>query len=64
MVRPAGPEHRCASFMSILPPRFATDCCAAPVKATYGIECIKEALVDAQRRGRHGKVRVLPDEKL
>ena len=36
----------------------------APVEATYGIEDIKEALVHAQRRGRHGKVLVLPNGKL
>jgi NADPH:quinone reductase-like Zn-dependent oxidoreductase len=36
----------------------------APVEATYGIDDIKEALVHAQRRGRHGKVLVLPNRKL
>jgi len=36
----------------------------APVEATYGIDDIKEALVHAQRRGRHGKVLVLPNGKL
>ena len=36
----------------------------APVEATYGIEDIKAALVHAQRRGRHGKVLVLPNGKL
>jgi mitochondrial enoyl-[acyl-carrier protein] reductase / trans-2-enoyl-CoA reductase len=35
-----------------------------PVEATYGIDGIKEALVHAQRRGRHGKVLVLPNGKL
>ncbi len=36
----------------------------APVEATYPIEEIKEALVHAQRRGRHGKVLVLPNGEL
>jgi hypothetical protein len=36
----------------------------APVEATYPIEEIKEALVRAQQRGRHGKVLVLPNGKL
>jgi trans-2-enoyl-CoA reductase len=36
----------------------------APVEATYPIEEIKEALVHAQRRGRHGKVLLLPNGKL
>jgi mitochondrial enoyl-[acyl-carrier protein] reductase / trans-2-enoyl-CoA reductase len=36
----------------------------APVEATYGIDDIKEALVHAQRRGRHGKVLVLPNGEL
>jgi NADPH:quinone reductase-like Zn-dependent oxidoreductase len=36
----------------------------APVEATYGIDDIKEALVHAQRRGRQGKVLVLPNGKL
>jgi trans-2-enoyl-CoA reductase len=36
----------------------------APVEATYPIEEIKEALVHAQQRGRHGKVLVLPNGKL
>lgn len=36
----------------------------APVEATYPIEEIREALVHAQRRGRHGKVLVLPNGKL
>lgn len=33
----------------------------APIDATYPIEQIKEALAHAQRRGRHGKVLVLPN---
>jgi trans-2-enoyl-CoA reductase len=33
----------------------------APVDATYSIEDIKSALAHAQRRGRHGKVLVLPN---
>lgn len=37
---------------------------SAPVEATYGIEEIREALIHAQRRGRHGKVLVLPNGKL
>ena len=36
----------------------------APVEATYGIDDIKAALVHTQRRGRHGKVLVLPNGKL
>lgn len=36
----------------------------APVEATYPIEEIREALVHAQRRGRHGKVLVLPNGSL
>jgi hypothetical protein len=36
----------------------------APVEATNGIDDIKEALVQAQRRGRHGKVLVLQNGKL
>ena len=36
----------------------------APVEATYGIDGIKGALLHAQRRGRHGKVLVLPNGKL
>ncbi|MBV8336166.1 MAG: alcohol dehydrogenase, partial [Alphaproteobacteria bacterium] len=36
----------------------------APVEATYGIDDIKMALVHAQRRGRHGKVLVLPSGRL
>jgi mitochondrial enoyl-[acyl-carrier protein] reductase / trans-2-enoyl-CoA reductase len=36
----------------------------APIDATYPIEEIKEALVHAQRRGRHGKVLVLPNGPL
>ena len=34
---------------------------SAPVDATYPIEEIKSALAHAQRRGRHGKVLVLPN---
>jgi mitochondrial enoyl-[acyl-carrier protein] reductase / trans-2-enoyl-CoA reductase len=36
----------------------------APVDATYPIERIKEALIHAQRRGRHGKVLVAPNGSL
>jgi trans-2-enoyl-CoA reductase len=36
----------------------------APVDATYPIEDIKTALTHAQRRGRHGKVLVLPNGPL
>jgi mitochondrial enoyl-[acyl-carrier protein] reductase / trans-2-enoyl-CoA reductase len=36
----------------------------ATVEATYEIDNIREALVHAQRRGRHGKVLVLPNGKL
>jgi trans-2-enoyl-CoA reductase len=36
----------------------------APVEATYPIDAIREALVHAQRRGRHGKVLVLPNGEL
>jgi trans-2-enoyl-CoA reductase len=36
----------------------------APVDATYPIDEIKSALVHAQRRGRHGKVLVLPNGPL
>jgi mitochondrial enoyl-[acyl-carrier protein] reductase / trans-2-enoyl-CoA reductase len=36
----------------------------APIEATYGIDAIKEALAHAQRRGRHGKVLVLPNGNL
>ena len=36
----------------------------APVDAVYPIDAIKEALVHAQRRGRHGKVLVLPNGEL
>jgi trans-2-enoyl-CoA reductase len=36
----------------------------APVDATYPIEDIKPALAHAQRRGRHGKVLVLPNGPL
>jgi mitochondrial enoyl-[acyl-carrier protein] reductase / trans-2-enoyl-CoA reductase len=37
---------------------------SAPVDATYPIEEIKTALAHAQRRGRHGKVLVLPNGPL
>ncbi|MGH7053936.1 MAG: zinc-dependent alcohol dehydrogenase family protein [Stellaceae bacterium] len=36
----------------------------APVEATYPIEEITQALIHAQRRGRHGKVLVLPNGAL
>ncbi|MGH7100568.1 MAG: zinc-binding dehydrogenase, partial [Stellaceae bacterium] len=36
----------------------------APVEATYPIEEITQALIHAQRRGRHGKVLVLPNGML
>ncbi|HJU19735.1 MAG TPA: zinc-dependent alcohol dehydrogenase family protein [Stellaceae bacterium] len=36
----------------------------APVEATYPIDDITEALIHAQRRGRHGKVLVLPNGEL
>jgi trans-2-enoyl-CoA reductase len=36
----------------------------APIDATYPIEEIKAALAHAQRRGRHGKVLVLPNGPL
>jgi len=37
---------------------------SAPIDATYPIEEIKSALAHAQRRGRHGKVLVLPNGSL
>jgi trans-2-enoyl-CoA reductase len=34
----------------------------APINSTYPIEQIREALIHAQRAGRHGKILVLPNE--
>jgi len=36
----------------------------APIDSTYPIEQIREALLHAQRAGRHGKILVLPNGPL